>query len=186
MSARDHFSLRPMREGDLRTVLSWRNSERIRAVSLSSHEIAWEEHLAWYERSKNDDSIYPMLFECRGQPAGVVNFTGIDRPAGWAGWGFYLGDPNAPKGAASAMGFLALNYAFGGLGLQKLVGRSFVSNEASLQYHRRLGFREIEVEDERVQKGGDMLEVMRLELPVERWRELSPSLEQAIFSEAEA
>jgi len=173
-----------MREGDLQTVLSWRNSARIRAVSFSDHEIAWEEHVAWYERSRNDDGIQPMLFEWRGKPAGVVNFIGIDRSARWAEWGFYIGDPNAPKGAASAMGFLALDYAFGELGLQKLVGRSLVSNEASVRYHQRLGFRQVEGEPGRAQKGGEMLEVMRLELAVERWRELSPSLEQKLFSEA--
>jgi len=172
-----------MTEEDLRTVWGWRNSSRIRAVSFTDHEITWEEHLSWYDRSKNDDNIRPMLFVCGGTPTGVVSFTRIDRQAGRGEWGFYIGDQTAPKGTASIMGLLALDYAFGELDLQTVVGQSFVSNEASVRYHRRLGFRDIEGEDGRVKKGGEMLDVLRLELTAQRWRDLRPSLEQKLFSE---
>ena len=70
-----------MAEPDLRTVWSWRNSERVRAVSFTDHEITWEEHLAWYERSKNDDSTQPMLFE-RGATADGCCELHRDRPSG--------------------------------------------------------------------------------------------------------
>jgi len=186
MPARDAFNLRPMAEQDLRTVWRWRNSERVRAVSFADHEIAWEEHLAWYERSKEDDSVQPMLFECGANATGVVNFTRIDRQVGTTVWGFYIGDQQAPKGSASTMGVLALDYAFGELGLRKVLGQSFVSNEVSLRYHQRLGFREVEEERRRVRKRGKMHEVMRLELTAEWWRDLRPSLEQRLFSEVRA
>jgi UDP-4-amino-4,6-dideoxy-N-acetyl-beta-L-altrosamine N-acetyltransferase len=184
--AGDAFNLRPIAERDLRTVWRWRNSERVRAVSFTDHEITWEEHLAWYERSKNDDSIQPMLFECGAKPTGVVNFTRIDRQAGSSVWGFHIGDQNPPKGSASAMGFIALDYAFGELDLRKVVGQSFVSNESGLRYHQRLGFREVEEDRPRVKKGGETLDVMRLELTAERWQDLRPSLEQRIFPEVKA
>lgn len=186
MLTRESCKLRPMREGDLRTVLSWRNSERIRAVSFTEHEITWEEHLAWYERCKTDDSIRPMLFECHNQPTGVVRFSRIDRSAGSAEWGFYLGNPNAPKGSGAAMGFLALEHAFGELGLNEVLGEAFVSNEASVRYHERLGFREVEAGRRRVKKGNEMLEVMPLQLSAERWRDLRPSLDETLFSEVNA
>lgn len=186
MPARDVFNLRPMAERDLRTVWRWCNSERVRTVSFTDHEITWEEHLAWYERSKNDDSIQPMLFECGAKPTGVVNFTRIDRQAGSSVWGFYIGDRNAPKGSASTMGFLALDYAFGELDLRKVVGQSFVSNEASLRYHQRLGFPEVEEERPRVEKNGEMQYVIRLEMTAERWQDLRLSPEHRLFSEVKA
>jgi UDP-4-amino-4,6-dideoxy-N-acetyl-beta-L-altrosamine N-acetyltransferase len=181
--ARDFFNLRPMTEDDLRTVWAWRNSSRIRSVSFTDHEITWEEHLAWYERSKNDDSIQPMLFERGGTPTGVVTFTGIDRQTGRAEWGFYIGDQTAPKSTARIMGLLALDYAFGEVELRTLIGQSFVSNQASVRYHRQLGFRDIEGEGGRFEKGGEMLDVLRLELTAQRWRDLRPSLEQKLFPE---
>ena len=186
MPARDPFNLRSMAERDLRTVWMWRNSERVRAVSFTHHEITWEEHLAWYERSKEDESIQPMVFECGAKAAGVVNFTEIDRQDGTVVWGFYIGDQNAPRGSASIMGFLALDYAFGKLDLRKVLGQSFVSNEVSVRYHQRLGFREIEEERRRVRRDGEMQDVMRLEVTAEWWHVLRPSLEQRLFSEVGA
>lgn len=182
MRAPDSFELRPMTESDLRTVWTWRNSGRIRAVSFADHEITWEEHLAWFERCKRDVRTRQMLFECAGKPTGVVNFTGIDRQAGSSEWGFYIGDQNVPRGSASVMGFLALDYAFSELQLRKLIAQSFVSNDTSVRYHQRLGFREIKGRRGPFKKGGEMLDVMCLELTAERWHDLRPSLEQKLFS----
>jgi RimJ/RimL family protein N-acetyltransferase len=111
-----------------------------------------------------------------------VNFTRIDRQARSTVWGCYIADLEAPKGSGSVMGFLALDYAFGDLGLEQVIGESFVSNEASVRYHQRLGFREVEEERRRVEAGGKMREVMRLSVTAEWWQELRPSLEQRLFS----
>lgn len=183
MRARDAFGLRPMAKRDLRTVWTWRNSERVRAVSFTDHEITWDEHLSWYDRSKGDDSIQPMLFEYGGKPMGVVTFAQIDREAGSSVWGFYIGEQTAPKGSASIMGFLALDYAFGELGLQRVIGDSFVSNEASVRYHRRLGFWELEGERLQAKKRNEMQDVVRLVVTAEKWQDLRPSLERRLFSE---
>jgi len=179
----DAFGLKPMAKRDLRTVLTWRNSERVRAVSFTDHEITWAEHLGWYDRSKSDDSIEPMLFTYGGKPMGVVTFAHIDRQAGSTVWSFYIGEQTAPKGSAAIMGFLALDYAFGELGLQRVIGESFVSNEAGVRYHRRLGFREVEGERLQVKKRSEMQNVVRLEVTAEKWQELRPSLERRLFPE---
>ena len=181
MPDRDVFNLRPMAERDLPTVWRWRNSERVRANSYTDHEISWKEHLGWFERSKTDGSIEPMLFELGGKPLGVVNFTQIDHQTRSSVWGFYVGDRDAPKGSSSVMGALALNYAFGDLGLHTVVGESFSSNETSLRYHQQLGFRVVEEEPRKVRKGGEMREVMRLKQTAARWQELRPSVERNLF-----
>ena len=182
----DRFGLRPVEEEDLGTVWNWRNSERIRSVSLTDHTITWEEHLAWHRRSKRDNSRRSMLFECAGKPTGVVNFTEIDPEAQSATWGFYIGDPNAPKGSASAMGFLALDYAFQTLALTNIVGRCFASNQAGMRYHRRLGFREVAERRERVKKGDGMIDLLHLELTADQWQEVRVSLERKLLSEVDA
>lgn len=184
MPARDQLELRPLRQDDLQTVWTWRNSDRIRAVSLDDREIPWEEHVAWFERSKTDPSRQSMLFECGGKPTGVVNFVDIDPDSGSAAWGFYLGDLEAPKGSATAMGFLALDHGFVTLRLQRIFGKAFASNEASSRYHRRLGFVEIEERRERIARGEGEVELLCFELTSDRWEELRPSLEEKLFPEA--
>ncbi len=173
-----------MEEGDLRTVLSWRNSDRIRRVSLTDHEISWEEHLAWYEGSKTDESRELMVFELSHQLTGVVIFSSIDRRAGSSEWGFYLGRSDVPRGSASIMGFLAMEHAFGALALECVIGEAFVSNESSLRYHRRLGFEENDG-GHRIEKAGKMHELARFEITADRWRNWRGALESTLFPEVE-
>ena len=183
MLTRDQYRLRPMAETDLRTVLRWRNSARVRAVSFGDHEIAWDEHVAWFARSQADDSASLLIFERSAIPCGVVNFTGIDRDAGSCEWSFYLGDPELPKGTGTVMGFFALERAFAGLDLDRVVARTFLRNQASVRYHDRLGFREIPGGRTYVEKEGAMLEVVSLEILIARWRSLRDSLARDLFSE---
>jgi RimJ/RimL family protein N-acetyltransferase len=127
-----------------------------------------------------------MVFERDATPIGVVNFTSIDSEAGSSVWSFYIGDEEAPKGSASIMGFLALDHAFRKLGLQKVVGESFVSNEASVRYHQRLGFREVEGERRRVEKRGKSEEVVRFMMTARWWKDFRPSLKLSLFNEVDA
>ena len=84
------------------------------------------------------------------------------------------------------MGVLALDYAFGELKLRKVIGHSFVSNEVSVRYHKRLGFREIEEKHRRVRKNGKMQDMVRLEVTAECWQSLRPSVGQWLMSEVKA
>ena len=107
----------------------------MRAVSLTTHEIAPEEHARWWERRWTDVLIYE---DDRGTPAGVVIFGG-------ATWSFYLdvaglGDRLLP--AWMRLEKEAVEYAFGVLGLETLGGETLAENKQVLALHRRFGFRE--------------------------------------------
>lgn len=136
------YQIRPMTQEDLSRVLAWRNSERVRSCMFSDQPIVLMDHLAWWERARANTLAKHLIFEVDGMPMGVVNFTGIDRQDGRCDWGFYLGESNAPKGTGTFMGVLALDHAFGALGIRKVCAEVIGFNVASLGYHRKLGFKE--------------------------------------------
>jgi len=64
----EECGLRPIEEGDLATVLEWRNSERIRANMYTDHLISREEHRAgfakvnaWWWRDLGSDPRFQSL-----------------------------------------------------------------------------------------------------------------------------
>jgi RimJ/RimL family protein N-acetyltransferase len=71
---------------------------------------------------------------------GFVNFTIID-PAEVC-WGFYT-KPSAPPGTGTAMGRVALAYAFKEQGFEKVIGEALSFNESSISFHRKLGFKQV-------------------------------------------
>ena len=126
--------LRPARDSDRDLVLPWRNHPSVRAVSLTTHEIAPAEHAAWWARRSADVLIYSE----DGVPAGVVIFNGST-------WSFYLDVEGLGQRLLPAWMRLekeAVEYAFGTLGLETLGGETLADNKQVLALHRRFGFRE--------------------------------------------
>lgn len=143
MNATAHIAppdrLRPLDKTDLTQVLEWRNSPEVRAFMYTSREISRDEHASWFELLQRDRSRHTWIFEAAGVPTGVVNLTRIDEAVREAHWGFYV-RPGAPKGSGTRLGQLALAEAFGPLSLNRVIGEVLASNDASLRFHRKLGF----------------------------------------------
>ncbi|MDZ7809369.1 MAG: UDP-4-amino-4,6-dideoxy-N-acetyl-beta-L-altrosamine N-acetyltransferase [Arhodomonas sp.] len=131
--------LRPLEASDLETVRGWRNHPEVRAYMYTKHEIGAEEHLAWFERVRHDESRHAMIFQIDQQPIGFLQFSVVDVKAGRADWGFYLA-PDAPRGSGYQLGESALTHAFDQLSLHKVCGEALAYNERSIRFHERLGF----------------------------------------------
>lgn len=134
------FQLRRMTESDLPMVLEWRNQPEIRKNMYTQHEITREEHFAWFARIKNDPSKQFFICLQGDTPVGVINFVDINPSQRTASWGFYSGDISK-RGIGTQMEYLALNYAFGELGLEKLNCEVLSSNYSVVSFHRKFGFR---------------------------------------------
>jgi UDP-2,4-diacetamido-2,4,6-trideoxy-beta-L-altropyranose hydrolase len=131
--------LRRMRASDLDAVLTWRNAPEIRFCMLQAGEITTESHEAWFKRNSVNPDRELMIVEDNGQPVGFVQYSGLqDRTQ--PEWGFYAA-PCAPKGTGSLLATLALEYAFGRLGLPRLIGRVLATNTVSIRFHEKFGFR---------------------------------------------
>jgi UDP-4-amino-4,6-dideoxy-N-acetyl-beta-L-altrosamine N-acetyltransferase len=132
--------VRKMREQDLDKVLVWRNHIEVRRFMFHQKEITFEEHREWFERVSGDTCCHLLIFELEGVPSGSVKFNQY-ATALVADWGFYL-SPDAEKGVGRQLGWAALDYAFGELGLHKVCGEALAFNDRSIQFHLNLGFRQ--------------------------------------------
>ena len=103
--------LRPFVYDELELVREWRNAPSVRSNMYSRHEISAEEHLSWWERTRNRSDQRYLMYEYAGTPLGVVAFTGIDPVNENSSWAFYS-SPNAVRGTGSRMEILALDHAF--------------------------------------------------------------------------
>lgn len=130
--------IRPLSEDDLVTVLTWRNHPEVRRYMLTQHEIGLAEHRNWFAKVSLDTSRRLLIVEEAKQAIGYVQFSQVAE-GGIADWGFYA-RPDAPKGTGRKLGTMALNHAFGCLKLHKVCGQAIASNQASIAFHRRLGF----------------------------------------------
>lgn len=136
----EDYTIRLMTEADLRMVLQWRNTERVRMNMYSDGVIAWKDHYAWFSRVRDNQAFRYFIVELRQRPIGVVSFTDIDRIHNKCNWGFYLGETDVPRGSGTALGILGLTEAFEYLNIRKVCAEVFAFNEASLRFHSRLGF----------------------------------------------
>lgn len=180
---RDDCNLRPIEEGDLELVLSWRNSERVRSYMYTDHLIKPEEHRAWFLRTLDAEFPATLVFEYRGKPAGLKSFSQIDRHNNRCYWGFYLGDTELPRGCGSAMGFLALEYIFEKHGFRKLCAEAFAFNEGSIKYHTRLGFAQEGRFVEHVLKNGAYRDVVSFAIFRDGWLAGKDALAAKLFGE---
>jgi UDP-4-amino-4,6-dideoxy-N-acetyl-beta-L-altrosamine N-acetyltransferase len=162
--------LRPATDDDLGNMLRWRNHPQMRAASFTSHEIGWEEHVAWWARTRGDKTRSVLIYERAGVPCGVVTFHDIDRRARTADWSFYVDNEGLAEsgellGAWVGLEREALDHAFDVLGIVRLGGHTLASNQVVLQLHRRFGFHEVSTEQRVID--GVLQDVVRTELRAE-------------------
>ena len=144
----DDCRIRSMTLGDLPMVLEWRNHPEVRRFMLTQHEISLTEHTEWFNRAMQDDTRRLLIVQENHNPIGFVQFSGVV-PGGIADWGFYA-QPDAAKGTGRKLGQSALDFAFGPLKLHKVCGEAIASNQTSIRFHERLGFKqEAELRDQK-------------------------------------
>lgn len=161
--------LRPLTEQDLSIVRTWRNSPEVRRNMYTKHEITEAEHKAWFQRMTFDVASRWFVHEdASGQPDGVVYFTQLHPSNASAFWGFYAA-PNALPGTGTRMGLNALDTAFTLLKLHKLNAEAIVSNEASLRFQKKLGFKEEGVFRDFYYDGDHYSDVVRLGILASEW-----------------
>jgi len=177
MTADNHL-LREVEERDLERLLSWRNSERIRANMYSDHLITPEEHRTWFERLRLERHAFSFVYEANGRPLGVVNLNRFDWGNRRCHWGFYLGETDAPRGSGTRMGLLALARVFEELGLHKVIGEAFSFNAASIAYHEKLGFSREGLFVEHVLKNGSFLDIVSFALLSHQWPRVKAAFAQ--------
>lgn len=139
------IALRLLEESDLPLTLRWRNKERVRSNLKTSRPLSLDEHRSWYHSyaQKEGDFLFVVLERDRmNRPVGQVSLYGIDRAAGTAEFGrLVIGEDDAlGKGYAREACVLAIEFAFGSLGLGELELEVFAENSRAVAIYVSLGF----------------------------------------------
>ncbi len=182
MFDRSDCILRPINLADLELILKWRNSDRIRQNMYTDRIIMIEEHRAWFDRSLLENSCQHLIYEYQKQPLGVVNINQIDTRNGLCSWGFYVGDASAQRNTGLAMGFLAINHIFEKLSLRKISSEAFAFNQASVNYHLRLGFIQEGCWKEHFYRADKYQDIICLALFKDRWEAIKSSIDRRCFA----
>ena len=163
--------LRPLEASDLERVLAWRNHPDVRKNMYTTHEISRAEHHAWWSKVEHDKTKQYFVCVDGDEPLGVVNFVDIHPHNKTATWAFYSGVLDR-RGLGSQMETLALDYAFGQLGLEKLSCEVLAFNAPVIRLHKKFGFR-VEGVFRRHHAGHD---IYRLAIFKPDWHGAPPSL----------
>jgi UDP-4-amino-4,6-dideoxy-N-acetyl-beta-L-altrosamine N-acetyltransferase len=132
------------------------------------HEITLDEHIAWWENTRQrTDQLY-LMYVHRETPLGVVAVNGIDLVHRNAAWAFYA-SPEAPKGSGSKMEWLALHYAFKSLGLHKLHCEVLAFNQPVIKLHEKFGFKVEGIFREHYLSESGFVDIYRLGMLSREW-----------------
>lgn len=132
--------LRSITDAEVELMRTWRNEPAVRKNMFTQHEISREEHLTWWEKTKERTDQKYFMYELAGKPVGIAAFSAIDIKNKNSAWAFYA-SPSAPKGAGSKMEYLMLEHAFGALALHKLYCEVLAFNTAIVKLHQKFAFK---------------------------------------------
>lgn len=140
-------NLRPVTDADVDDLLRWRNHPRVRRAMINQHRISRQEHIAWWARTRADDTKQWYIYQENGEPAAVVNFSHLDtaNKTGW--WGFYLCDYSGGKSGQRAplarrVMRTVLDHARERLSLRQLLCEVLETNLPARRLYDEHGFQE--------------------------------------------
>lgn len=165
----DEYTFRALEERDLELVFKWRNSKRVHSKMLTDHKIAWKEHVAWFQRIKDNPIKKNLIFEFLGRPIGYIGYTEYDEEKGCCSPGAYLGETDVPIDAGITLFYMAVEYAFTKLKMERLETSVFKSNKLAMKIDKFLGYKEIPESDEVFIKDGKEEVAVRMFMTRDEW-----------------
>lgn len=91
---------------------------------------------------RKEDMFFAICLNETGRHIGNIKLGPINRAHGFAHIGFFIGDrEHWGKGIATEAVGLVVDYAFGTLGLHKVLAGCYATNEASLRVFKKCGFK---------------------------------------------
>ncbi|WP_413432494.1 UDP-4-amino-4,6-dideoxy-N-acetyl-beta-L-altrosamine N-acetyltransferase [Crateriforma spongiae] len=158
-------------------LFQWRSQPDVARFMYSRQPLVWESHKRWVESLPTKSTRIDFIVRLDNKPVGSVYLTGIDRENERCEFGMYIADGGARvQGVGAAAEYLVLQHAFEALKLHKVSCEVFVGNASPLAMHKRFGFKTEGVLREHVKDDEGWIDVERLSLLVEQWRDSGPKM----------
>ena len=143
------LSPRKVNLNDARLIFNWANDPEVRNNSFNTNEIVWDEHVKWFHKKIQTDSVW-LILEKQNKPVGVIRFD--------------KGDSSYILNYSIAKEFRGFGYGkkIVELGIENLVNQKKeintieahvkLNNQASQKIFHSLGFEKFFLEDEYIFK----------------------------------
>ena len=169
-------TLRKIREEDLENIMRWRMDEDITRYMNTNPKLTLEKQKAWLASITASSDVRYWMIQVDGQPAGVVNLTGLDNPEGDLGWAYYMGEKKLRSiGTALSLEMSMYDYAFRDLKKRVVYSDVFTLNKGVIQLHKICGCEIVEEKKSHVCKEGVWYDVTFLRMTAERWIDICES-----------
>lgn len=143
MEQTEQIYLRPMEITDTDRIVNWRNQDFVRQNFIYQELFTKEGHLSWIRTQVEPGHVVQFIICLHdGREIGSVYFRDIDREAGTAEYGIFIGEEDALGcGYGTAAAKAALDYAFAKLHLKKIFLRFLADNIGARRSYENAGFR---------------------------------------------
>ena len=134
--------LRPMEMADTERIVNWRNQDFVRKNFIYQDLFTEEGHLSWIRTQVEPGHVVQFIICLQdGREIGSVYFRDIDREAGTAEYGIFIGEEDAlGSGYGTAAAKEALDYAFTKLHMRKIFLRFLSDNVGAWKSYEHAGF----------------------------------------------
>ena len=167
------YTVRPVQESDLEQIMNWRMDPEITKYMNTNPKLTLEGQKLWFAKIQENTDVRYWIIEVDGQPAGVINLTGLNREDGVLGWAYYVGEKKLRSmKLALALEMNLYDHIFDVLGKKALVGDIFTLNKGVIQLHLLCGSRIVEEKKNHVCKEGVWYDVTFMEMTAEHWNEI--------------
>ena len=135
--------LRQMTVEDTEKIVAWRNKEFVRRNFIYQELFTKEGHLTWIrEQVETGHVVQFVICLSDGRQIGSVYLRDIDREAGTAEYGIFIGEEDAlGRGYGTEAAKQALSYGFTELKLRKIFLRFLADNIGAEKSYENAGFR---------------------------------------------
>ncbi len=135
--------LRLMTREDTDNIIKWRNNDEVRSQFIYQKLFTRESHEKWIETMIETGKVVQMIIVLNegDRPIGSVYVRDIDMEHKKAEYGVFIGEMDClGKGYGTEAAELMREYAFGFLGLHKLMLRVYADNERAIKSYEKAGF----------------------------------------------
>ena len=173
----ERYALRDIEEDDLPQLLEWRNSPRIHSKMLTDHKITWDEHVAWFNRIKDDPIKKHFVFTYDGTPVGYSSCHGLNLERRTSYGGAYIGAlDKCPKDAGIFLFYMGIDNVFSNYDIALSESKVLADNKRVLRLNKVFGYEFDPSKDQYIEKDGERKLVVYGTLTRDRWLALRDQL----------
>lgn len=160
----------------MENIMRWRMDEDITRYMNTNPKLTLEGQKLWLSSIRENEDVRYRLIEVDGEPAGVINLTGLTREDGNLGWAYYVGEKKLRSmKTALALEMSMYDYVFDVLGKNAVYGDIFTLNQGVIALHKLCGCEIVEEKKNHVCKEGVYYDVTFMRMTAQRWKEIRHS-----------